>query len=205
MLGLTLLLAFAYLTGAIPTGVLAARRHGVDPRDVGSGDIGSANVTRAAGLAAGVVTFAGDLTKGLLPILIAKRAGYSAPELALTALATFLGHLYSCFLRFDGGKGVATALGALLGLAPAAMAIVLPLFLGAIALTRYVSLGSMLAAAATPIVLVALDYDGAIVVVGMMIAALIILRHRDNIRRLRFGTEARVGVRRTSAADSGVA
>jgi glycerol-3-phosphate acyltransferase PlsY len=205
VVALMLLLLLAYLTGAIPIGVLVARRYGVDPRDVGSGNIGTANVIRAAGFAAGALTFAGDAAKGLVPVVIAKQAGYGTPALALTALAAFLGHLYSCFLSFQGGKGVATALGALLGLAPAAMGIVLPLFLGTVVLTRYVSLASIVAAAATPLVLIALDYERPIVVVGLMISALIILRHRDNIRRLRFGTEARLGVRRTSTADSGVA
>jgi glycerol-3-phosphate acyltransferase PlsY len=199
------LLAFAYLSGAVPTGVLLARRHGVDPRDVGSGNIGATNVARAAGLSAGVLTLLGDAVKGFVPVLIAQRAGYGAPAVALTALAAFIGHLYSCFLQFEGGKGVATGLGVLLGLAPAAMAIVVPVFLLTVAISRYVSAGSMVAAAATPFVLAALRYDRTIVIVGFMIAALVILRHRDNIRRLRFGTEARVGMRPTSTMDSGVA
>jgi glycerol-3-phosphate acyltransferase PlsY len=202
---LIVLIAFAYLCGAIPTGILLSRRHGVDPRDVGSGNIGAANVARAAGVTAGVLTLVGDVAKGVVPVLIAKEAGYGSPAVALTGLAAFLGHLYSCFLQFQGGKGVATALGVLLGLAPTAMTIVLPIFLVALAASRYVSLASMVAAAATPLVLAILGYDSAMVVVAMMIATLIILRHRDNIRRLRFGTEARLGVRPTSTADSGVA
>ena len=205
MLALIALLIFAYLCGAVPTGVLLARRHGVDPRDVGSGNIGATNVARAAGVTAGAFTLVGDAAKGLLPVLIAKQAGLAEPAVALTGLAAFIGHLYSCFLQFEGGKGVATAFGILLGLAPSAMIVVLPIFLGALAISRYVSLASIVAAAVTPLVLAVLDYDWATVVVAMMIATLIILRHRDNIRRLRFGTEARVGVRRTSAADSGVA
>jgi len=205
VLTLIALLAFAYLCGAIPTGVLLARRHGVDPRDVGSGNIGATNVARAAGVTAGVLTLIGDAAKGLLPILITKQAGFGDAAVALTGLAAFLGHLYSCFLQFRGGKGVATALGVLLGLAPGAMTIVLPSFLAALAASRYVSLASIVAAAVTPLVLVVMDYERATIVVATMISALIIVRHRDNIRRLRFGTEARVGVRRTSAADSGVA
>ena len=205
MLTLIALLVFAYLCGAVPTGVLLARRHGVDPRDVGSGNIGATNVARAAGVTAGVLTLAGDAVKGFAPVLIAQRAGYDPPAVALTALAAFLGHLYSCFLNFEGGKGVATGLGVLLGLAPGAMVVVVPVFLATLATSRYVSVASMVAAAATPLVLAALGYDRTIVVVGLMISALIILRHRDNLRRLRFGTEARVGVRSPSTADSGVA
>ncbi len=205
MLALIVLLVLAYLCGAVPTGVLLARRHGVDPRDVGSGNIGATNVARAAGVTAGALTLLGDAAKGLLPVLIAKKAGYGAPAVALTGLAAFLGHLYSCFLQFRGGKGVGTALGVLGGLAPGAMTVVLPTFAAALAISRYVSLASIVAAGVTPLVLAILDYDWTTVVVAMMIATLIIVRHRDNIRRLRFGTEARVGMRRTSTADSGVA
>src|SRR5437870_2915467 len=102
------LIVVAYLCGSIPTGVLLSRRRGVDPRDIGSGNIGATNVARAAGPTAGVLTLVGDTLKALLPVLVAQRFGLGAGALALVGLAAFLGHLYSCFLGFDGGKGVAS-------------------------------------------------------------------------------------------------
>lgn len=200
-----MLLLSAYLFGSIPTGVWLSRRRGVDPRDIGSGNIGATNVVRAAGVATGLMTLAGDALKGLLPVLIAMRAGYGETIVALAGFAAFIGHLYSCFLRLRGGKGVATAFGVLLGLAPLTMVIVVPLFALVAALSRYVSVASLLAAGVTPPLLIALRYPPATSAVGLAAGLLIIARHRDNIRRLRFGTEARVGGTRVSEADSGVA
>ena len=205
MAAVVLLLLFAYVCGSVPTGVWLSRRHGVDPRDVGSGNIGATNVARAIGVSGGVLTLVGDAVKGILPVLIARRLGFSVPVVALTGLAAFLGHLYSCFLGFDGGKGVATALGVLLGLAPATLLVIVPIFLVAASLSRYVSLASLAAAAVTPLLLLVRGYPPAIVGVGVVIAVLIVVRHRDNIRRLRFGTEARLGRSTRSPVDSELA
>ena len=202
MAAVVLLLALAYVCGSVPTGVWVSRRHGVDPRDVGSGNIGATNVARAIGVSGGVMTLVGDAAKGFLPVLIARWLGFHEPVAALVGLAAFAGHLYSCFLGFDGGKGVATALGVLLALAPAALLVTVPLFLLATSLSRYVSLGSLAAAAATPLVLLGWRYPPATVAVGTIVAALIVIRHRDNIRRLRFGTEARIGRAERSPIDS---
>lgn len=202
---LALLVVGAYLCGSIPTGVWLARRHGVDPRDIGSGNIGANNVLRAAGPLTGGLTLLGDLGKGLVPVLVAQRLGVGPSGVALAALAAFLGHLYSCFLGFDGGKGVATALGALLGMAPFAMAIALPLFALVLGLSRYVSLASLLTAIVTPVLLMALAYPTPTIAVAIAMSVGIAVRHRDNVRRIRFGTEGRVGERRAAPADSGVA
>lgn len=199
------LIVLAYLCGSIPTGVLLSRRRGVDPRDIGSGSIGATNVARAAGPAAGVLTLVGDVLKGLLPVLAAKALGASATASALIGLAALLGHVYSCFLGFDGGKGVATALGVLFGLAPECAAILVVVFALAIAFGRYVSLASLVGAALTAPMLLALGYPAVTVSVGLVMSAVVAFRHRDNIRRLRFGTEPRVGVVRPSQADSGLA
>ena len=199
------LVALAYLCGSIPTGVLLSRRRGVDPRDIGSGNIGATNVTRAAGATAGLLTLAGDVAKGLVPVLVARGAGLAPAQVALVGLAAFIGHLYSCFLGFDGGKGVATGLGLLLGLAPVGALLDVLVFLAAVALGRYVSVASLLAAAVTTPLLIALGYARAIVVTGAVTSAFVAVRHRDNIRRLRFGTEPRVGTARSTEVDSGVA
>jgi glycerol-3-phosphate acyltransferase PlsY len=200
-----LLLAAAYVCGSIPTGVLLSGLRGVDPRDIGSGNIGATNVARTAGATLGALTLLGDTAKSLLPVAIAFRAGLGEEVAALAGLAAFAGHLFPCFLRFQGGKGVATALGALLGLAPVGMALVVPLFATVVLVSRYVSLASMTMAAATPPILYALGYHAAVVGVALAMGVLILVRHRDNMRRIRFGTERRLGGGRTNARDSGVA
>lgn len=199
------LLVLSYLCGSIPTGVLLARRRGVDPRDIGSGNIGATNVARAAGNTAGALTLIGDASKGLLPVALAAQLGVGDNGRALVALAAFTGHLYPCFLGFQGGKGVAIALGVLLGLAPLGMAVAVPVFLLTVLVSRYVSLGSILAAAITPIVLAVLGYPTSTTIVALVMGVCIAVRHRDNIRRMRFGTESRVGGRSSAYQDSGVA
>lgn len=201
------LILLAYLCGSIPTGVWLARRRGVDPRDIGSGNIGATNVARAAGNTAGVLTLIGDTVKGLLPVLLASKLGFGDGACAAVALAAFAGHIFPCFLRFQGGKGVAVSLGVLLGLAPLGMAIAVPIFLLTVAISRYVSLGSILTAAVTPLVLMGLSYPGTTTLAATIMGIAIAYRHRDNIRRMRFGTEARVGGRSAypSFPDSGYA
>lgn len=205
MLRPTLLLGLSYLCGSIPTGVLLSTRHGVDPRDIGSGNIGATNVARAAGTALGVLTLIGDTLKGLLPVLLAVRLGFDETTVAFTGLAAFSGHLFPCFLRFRGGKGVATALGVLLGLAPIAMALIAPLFVIIVFATRYVSLASLTMALVTAPLVLALDYPRSTIAVAAIMGLLIVLRHRDNIQRIRFGTESRIGTKRPPANDSGIA
>ncbi len=202
---LAALLVFAYVCGSVPTGVWLARRRGVDPRDIGSGNIGATNVARAAGNTAGVLTLIGDVSKGLLPVLVATRLGIGPEGRALVALAAFTGHLYPCFLGFQGGKGVAISLGIWLGVAPLGMAISVPIFALTVAASRYVSLGSIVAAALTPVVLLGLGYPYPIVLAALVMGGCIAYRHRDNMRRIRFGTEARVGGRPSAFPDSGYA
>jgi len=143
--------------------------------------------------------------KGVVPVLLARRLGVPLSGVAVVGLAAFVGHLYSCFLGFDGGKGVATGFGVLLALAPLGATIAAVVFVVALALARYVSVASLVAAGTTTPLLLALGYPLAVVAVGLVTSVLIAARHRDNIRRLRFGTEPRIGVARQSSADSGVA
>jgi glycerol-3-phosphate acyltransferase PlsY len=202
---LAVLIVVAYFCGSIPTGVWLARRRGVDPRDIGSGNIGATNVARAAGKTAGILTLVGDTLKGLGPVVIASAAGVGDLGAALVGLAAFVGHLFPFFLEFSGGKGVAVSLGILLGLAPLGMMIAVPIFLVTVGVTRYVSLGSILAAAATPLVLAALAYPVPTTLLAVVTGIGIAVRHRDNIRRIRFGTEARIGHRPPAFPDSGYA
>jgi glycerol-3-phosphate acyltransferase PlsY len=205
MATIVVLLALAYVCGSVPTGVWLARRRGVDPRDIGSGNIGATNVARAAGNTAGALTLVGDVLKGLLPVALAGQLGVGDEARALVALAAFTGHLFPCFLGFQGGKGVAVSLGVLLGLAPLGMAIAVPFFLLTVGVSRYVSLGSILTAALTPILLGALGYPTATVLVALVMGVCIGFRHRVNIRRMRFGTESRIGNRPSAFPDSGYA
>jgi glycerol-3-phosphate acyltransferase PlsY len=183
------LVALAYLVGSIPTGVLLARVAGVDVRSSGSGNIGATNVARTAGKTLGILTLIGDAVKGLVPVLLARALGLAPAWIAAIAAAALVGHTFSIFLGFHGGKGVATGLGVLLGLAPCAVPIPLGVFAATAVLSRIVSLGSILASLSAPVALVLLRYPTPTCLAGAFMAALILLRHRDNISRLLSGTE----------------
>lgn len=188
---LLLWLAGAYLLGSIPTGLLLGRLYGIDVRKEGSGNIGATNLYRTVGRRVGVLTLIGDCLKGVLPVLVARQCGLGADQVALVGLAAFCGHVFSVFLRFKGGKGVATALGVFLSLAPLAVAAALALFVALMLLWRYVSLGSISAAAIMPLAVFMLGGDHVLVVVTLIIALIVIFRHHENIRRLIAGTENR--------------
>jgi glycerol-3-phosphate acyltransferase PlsY len=181
----------AYLIGSIPTGLLLGKVFGVDIRTTGSGNIGATNVYRTLGRKVGVMTLVGDCLKGLIPVLVAKQMGLPDLGIALVGLAAFLGHVYTVFLGFKGGKGVATALGVFLGLSPLAVLLTLAVFVLVLFKWRYVSLGSIVAAAAMPVFVAAIDRRLSIVVVTLLVAVLVIWKHRENIKRLRAGSESK--------------
>jgi len=188
---LLMLLVGAYLLGSIPTGLLLGKAYGIDVRKEGSGNIGATNLYRTVGRKVGVMTLAGDCLKGMLPVLAVKFSSLPVEYAAWVGLAAFCGHVFSIFLRFRGGKGVATALGVFLALSPVAVAIALGVFLLLMLVWRYVSLGSISAAAVMPIAVWALG-DGRVTgVVTMIVAVIVIFRHTENIRRLVAGTESR--------------
>lgn len=188
---LLMLLVGAYLLGSIPTGLLLGKAYGIDVRKEGSGNIGATNLYRTVGRKVGLMTLAGDCLKGMLPVLAVKFSSLPVEYAAWVGLAAFCGHVFSIFLRFRGGKGVATALGVFLALSPVAVAIALGVFLLLMLVWRYVSLGSISAAAVMPIAVWALG-DGRVTgVVTMIVAVIVIFRHTENIRRLVAGTESR--------------
>lgn len=191
MLNELILTAVAYLVGSIPTGLLLARAFGVDIRVTGSGNIGATNVYRTLGRTVGIATLLGDCLKGLVPVLVAGKLGLADPWVAAVGLAAFLGHVYTVFLGFKGGKGVATALGVFLGVSPLSVLGALALFIGIVASTRYISLGSITAAAAMPFLVAAVERRPLLVGMTLIIAAIVIVKHRENICRLREGTESR--------------
>ena len=179
----------AYLIGSIPTGLLLGKAYGIDVRREGSGNIGATNLYRTVGRKVGIITLIGDCLKGLLPVLLVKASSLPPEFAAWVGLAAFCGHVFPVFLKFKGGKGVATALGVFLALAPLAVAIAIALFAVLMFLWRYVSLGSISAAAAMPLAVYLLGESRTVTVVTLVIAAIVIIRHHENIKRLISGTE----------------
>jgi glycerol-3-phosphate acyltransferase PlsY len=190
---LLLLILSAYLLGSIPSGYIVGTLAGVDIRNAGSGNIGATNVARIVGKRLGLLTLLADTAKGYVPVLVALRLGVSPAAVGLVAIAAFLGHLYPVFLRFRGGKGVATAFGALLAIAPGATLILVGVFAVVVLLGRRISLGSIAAALAAPLALWWVTGRPVFVATGAVLAILVIVRHRDNIKRLLAGTEPRFG------------
>ena len=184
-----------YLVGSVPFAYLLARRRGIDLRHVGSGNVGATNVLRTSGAQQAVIAMCLDAAKGAVAVLVA-RALTTGPATPVAAgLAAVIGHLYPLWLGFRGGKGVATAAGVFVVLAPLALAIASAVFVLAVWVTRYISVGSMAGAIALAVSAAAGEAPGA-VAVGAVIAALIIVhRHRGNLARLMSGTERRVGQR----------
>ena len=183
------LVALAYLCGSVPVGFLLASLAGIDIRRRGSGNIGATNVARVVGWREGVLTLLGDVLKGFLPVLLSWYFGFEPWAIFWVGLASFLGHLYPVFLKFKGGKGVATALGILLAVAPAAMAILASVFVLVALISRAVSLASLIAAVLAPLVLWLLRYPLPFVSLSFVLALLIVVRHRENIQRLLAGVE----------------
>lgn len=201
LLGYLLTTLAAYLIGSVPTGYLVARARGVDIRAHGSGNIGATNVLRVLGKPAGIFVLVADALKGAAAVLIAPRlfaSWVSAEEAMLylplvAGIGAILGHTYTFWLGFRGGKGVATSAGVLAALVPVAFLITLSTWILVIAISRYVSLGSVVAALVLPF---ATGFTGSpwpLVALTATIGLLVIWRHRGNIQRLRAGTEARLG------------
>ena len=196
--------AFSYLIGSIPFGVLAGRIAGVDLQRHGSGNIGATNALRVLGKKFGLAVFAADTLKGFLPVkaamLLALRSRMTVDQTellaVLAAVACILGHAFPVWLKFRGGKGVATSAGTLLALAPLAAILVATFWFVIFKVTRYVSVASVLAALILPAILFALlrlnrQHPGAVFWLSAMVGAIIIWRHRSNIQRLLNGTEPR--------------
>lgn len=189
-LGLVLL---AYLLGSISFGLILARlRGGVDLRRSGSGNIGATNVARALGKGAGALTLLGDSVKGLAAVLLAQSYGSSVGVTAAAALAAVLGHLFPWYARFRGGKGVATALGVFVPILPLPLLGGLVVWLVAVALWRYVSAASMLAAIVVPLLAGLLLYPWPFILTAGLIALLVLVKHRGNLQRLLQGRESKI-------------
>ena len=191
----------AYLVGSIPSGLIAVKvLGGKDPRKVGSGNIGATNVNRTSGKAAGILTLIGDALKGAFPVYVVLALTPEIMIASITALAAFLGHLFPIYLKFKGGKGVATALGIMLVISPIAIGISVLVFIVVVLITRYVSIGSICAAIAMPITLSIIIKDRVdseyYILLTAVIAVLIILKHHANILRILRNEEHKVGTKK---------
>ncbi|MBN8474573.1 glycerol-3-phosphate 1-O-acyltransferase PlsY [Sulfuritalea sp.] len=193
-LNLLIYAVLGYLLGSVPFAVIVSRAFRLaDPRSFGSGNPGATNVLRSGSKAAAALTLIGDAAKGWLAMFLAAKVGAGATAIAVAGLAAFLGHVFPFTLGFRGGKGVATALGVLLGFSAAVAGLTAAVWFGVVVLTRYSSLAALAAAAAAPFLTAwLLPGTGTTVVVAMMCAVLI-YRHKSNIRNLLAGTESRVG------------
>ena len=193
---------FGYLLGSVPFAVIVSRAFRLaDPRSFGSGNPGATNVLRSGSKAAALLTLIGDAAKGWLAMFIAARVmqsgihpdGAGEAAVAVAGLAAFLGHVFPITLRFRGGKGVATALGVLLGFSGALAGITAGIWLAVVAVTRYSSLAALVAAAAAPVVSWWLLGNAEITLTVAVMCAVLIYRHESNIRKLLAGSEGRIG------------
>jgi glycerol-3-phosphate acyltransferase PlsY len=188
-----ILILFGYLLGSVPTGFILGSMAGVDVRKAGSGNVGATNVARVAGKRQGILTLIGDTAKGVVPVILALQMGANLTTTVMAGAAAFVGHLYPVFLKFRGGKGVATALGVFVALAPVAALVLILMFIAIALSSRIVSVGSIATAMAAPLILWLFSYPPIVVGMAVFIAAAITLRHRSNIQRLLNGTEPRFG------------
>ncbi len=186
--------AVGYLIGSLPLGYLAARRWaGVDLRHVGSGNVGATNVIRVSGVALGLAVMAMDVAKGFVSVAAAGVVAPTERDAVTAGVAAVAGHIFPIWLAGRGGKGVATAAGAFGCLAPEATACAAAAFVVAAAATRFVSAGSVVATITLPLAAMAFGASPEVVIGGAVAAALIVWRHRGNLRRIRRGTEPRLG------------
>lgn len=187
----------SYLCGSIPFGVLIAKAKGVDIMSVGSGNPGATNVWRTLGPAAGFTVFLTDTLKGAVPAAIVLWLSKDASFGLVAGILAIIGHTFSPFLKFKGGKGVATAFGALVGSAPIIAGIVFAIFALIVALTRYISLGSIIAVISLVGLGIAFNMPAFVIGAYAVMAVFIVYRHSENIARLKAGTERKFSFKKS--------
>ena len=189
-----LLVMLGYALGAIPFGIVVSKALNLpDPRTVGSKNVGFTNVLRVSGTKAGVLTLLGDMGKGWLIGWAAMHWLHTESFIMLAALSPIIGHIFSPFLAFKGGKGVATALGSVLGLSPSIGTLLLLIWLGAVAIWRYSSGGALAAFGLFPVVAIVNEQRQEFLIFAIVVSTLIWIKHKDNIVRLWKGTEGKIG------------
>ncbi|MBN1384274.1 MAG: glycerol-3-phosphate 1-O-acyltransferase PlsY [Elusimicrobia bacterium] len=190
-----IVLVLSFLIGSIPTGYLISKTfYGIDIRQHGSGNTGATNVGRILGKKPAIITFLTDTLKGFLPVLLSKKL-FPDTSIIVPVIAAFLavaGNMWTPFLKFKGGKGVATGCGVFLGLAPAATGFSLVIFIITLAITKYVSISSITAAVSLPVFLYILDKQELLIYISLLLAVMIIWRHKSNIKKLLDKTEQKI-------------
>jgi acyl phosphate:glycerol-3-phosphate acyltransferase len=195
-----LLVMLGYALGAIPFGIVVSKALNLpDPRTVGSKNVGFTNVLRVSGTKAGVLTLLGDMGKGWLIGWAAMHWLHTESFIMLAALSPIIGHIFSPFLAFKGGKGVATALGSVLGLSPSIGTLLLLIWLGAVAIWRYSSGGALAAFGLFPVVAIVNEQRQEFLIFAIVVSTLIWIKHKDNIVRLWKGTEGKIGQKTLAA------
>jgi acyl phosphate:glycerol-3-phosphate acyltransferase len=193
------LIIAGYSIGSIPFGYIAGKIRGIDIRKEGSGNIGSTNVSRVLGKKTGIIVQVLDIAKGALPVVIAQMLKLDTPVVILCGLASICGHNWTIFLGFKGGKGVNTSLGVALALMPIPAIICFLIWIVAVSTWKYVSLASILASVAFPVIVISSNkYPLIINILSVVVAGFIVIRHRSNIKRLIAGTEAKMGTKKTT-------
>jgi acyl phosphate:glycerol-3-phosphate acyltransferase len=191
-----ILLAVAFVLGSIPFGIITAKVKGIDLKKVGSGNIGATNVLRSLGKWPAIVTLLGDILKGTLAVAIGQYFGVEPLYEGLIGMSAILGHNFSIFLGFRGGKGVATSLGVLFIYVPYVAVITLLIWIVVVLITKYSSLGAIVSFALLPLSVLLTDFqDKTKLFMSILISFFIVIRHQDNIKRLIKGTERKIGQR----------
>ncbi|MCC6443530.1 MAG: glycerol-3-phosphate 1-O-acyltransferase PlsY [Armatimonadetes bacterium] len=189
-----LILLACYLLGAVQFGLLVGKLwKGIDLRQYGSGNVGATNALRTLGPVPAALVFIADVAKGAVPVAVCRLAGFPPSLVVLGGMLAVLGHIFSIFSRFTGGKGAATGLGVLLGLSPAVGFTAFALWLAVVTATRYISLASIVGALSVPVWMWAFRLPLEYRLFGIAAALLVVVRHKSNIRRLMAGTEPRFG------------
>jgi len=192
-----------YLLGSLPFAVIVSRAFGIaDPRSFGSGNPGATNVLRSGHKPAALLTLLGDAAKGWLAMAIAAKLGAGDTAVAAAGVAAFLGHVFPFTLRFKGGKGVATALGVLMGFSGVLGAAVAAIWLAVAAVTRYSSLAALVAAASAPSIVMLRHESEEVFIAVSIISVVLILRHKANIQKLLAGTEDRIGAKKKAQPET---
>jgi acyl phosphate:glycerol-3-phosphate acyltransferase len=189
------LFVLAFILGSVPFGIIIAKVKGVDLKRVGSGNIGATNVLRSVGTFPAVLTLLGDILKGTLAVSTGSYFGVGTLYEGLIGVSAILGHNFSLFLGFRGGKGVATSLGVLVFYTPWVALCTFIIWLVIVFLTKYSSLGAIVSFALLPVNIILFDYDKTKLLIAILIALLVLIRHKDNIKRLMNGSEKKIGAR----------
>jgi glycerol-3-phosphate acyltransferase PlsY len=194
MLRISLLIICAFIMGSIPVGMLVARAKGVDLKKIGSGNIGATNVLRSLGKGPAALTLIGDMLKGTLAVALGRYFGLGTFYEGIIGLSAILGHNFSVFLGFRGGKGVATSLGVFILYSPRTALITFVIWIAVVITTKYSSLGALISFGLLPLNIILFDSKEKLPV-ALLVTLLILIRHTDNIQRLMKGTERKIGER----------